>query len=250
MQHFNNYSFTVRSDIGTREEQQDSFVCVQSSNSLLAIVCDGMGGLKGGAVASETASENLAELFRCKDSNESFYDFFYNSIDVLDESVFNLMDCESGERLDCGTTLVAAGIERDIIFWLLVGDSRLYLIRNNEIEQSNRDHNYSLILDNSDLTGLSKEQIEKERKKANALISYVGMGGIEIFNLNNGFKILDNDIFLLTTDGLFKILTDNEIKEIIMSFDDVDKAADALLDMVRRKEPRDNVTFILIKAGG
>ena len=250
MQHFKTYSFAVRSDIGTRDEQQDYFAYAHGGDSFLSVVCDGMGGLDGGALAAKITADKLVDLFKNKDSEESFHDFFYDNIDILDECVFNLTSNQSGEKLDCGTTIVAVGIENDTLFWLLVGDSRLYLIRNGEIEQSNKDHNYSLILDSMDLSNFSEEQIKNERKKAKALISYVGIGGIEIFSINNGFKILDNDFFLLTTDGLFKILTDEEIKRIILSFDNVDEAADALMKAVCREKFRDNVTFILIKIGG
>ena len=249
MQRFKTYSFAFRSDIGTREEQQDYYACAHNGESFLAVVCDGMGGLDGGALASKIAADKITELFTQKDSYESFNDFFYNNIDILDECVFNLINSQTGESLECGTTIVAVGIENDTLFWLLVGDSRLYIIRNREIEQTNKDHNYSLILDTMDLSDFTYEQIENERKKANALISYVGIGGIEIFSINNGFKILDDDAFLLTTDGLFKVLTDEEIKMIILSSDNVDEAADSLMNAVACVEPRDNVTFILIKKG-
>lgn len=250
MQYFKDYSFSVRSDIGTRDEQQDYYAYASNNDCFLAVVCDGMGGMENGALAAKTAAEKLIELFKQKDSSESFCDFFYDNIDFLDESVYKLTNTQTGEKSDCGTTIVAVGLEKETLYWLLVGDSRLYLMRGGEIEQSNRDHNYSLILDNMDLSIFPEEQLEKEKKKMNALISYVGMGGIDIFSINNGFKILVNDCFLLTTDGLFKILSNEEINRIVMSYENVDEAADALMESACRKEPRDNVTFILIKTGG
>lgn len=235
-----------KSDIGTREEQQDCAVCYEEQEFFVAAVCDGMGGLNGGSIAGKCAAEGLVQLIRNRENGERIPDLFLRSIDILDERVSQLRN-ELGEKQNAGTTIVAVAIEKNRLFWLSVGDSRLYLMRQNELVQATRDHNYSLVLESMPGNYVPDEN---ELLKKDALVSFVGMGGIEIMDISrNPVMLIKNDIILLATDGLYKALTNKQIKEILIQNSNVREAVDELMAQAKKASPdsRDNTTFVLIK---
>lgn len=240
------FNYTSRSVIGNREEQQDYLSTDVSDGVFLAVVCDGMGGLNCGNAASITAVNEMVSIFRNRTADESIPDMFTESIDILDEQVFTLVD-ESGERLKAGTTIVAAAIENGSLYWMSVGDSRLYIFRNGDAAQATRDHNYQLYLDSVKNT---YRPTQEDFDQSEALISFIGMGGISVMDISrNPFPLMDGDVLLLTTDGLYKAVPQEEIKRIVFSNPDISKAADLLLEQAEALAPstRDNISFVLIK---
>lgn len=243
------YQVAKRSVLGTREEQQDYAIVREQDNNLLAVVCDGMGGLKHGGAASALAANELISQYEKKCEDESIIDFFFNVVDILDESVCALTNSKNSDE-HAGTTIVAAYIKNNYLNWLSVGDSRLYIVRGKEIVQATRDHNYQLKLDEMLKDNLiSGKDYERENQRGESLISFIGMSGIEIMDLNrNPFNLQVGDYILITTDGLFKILPDNLIGKIVINSKDVEEAAETLIkeSITQCKGEQDNTTFILI----
>lgn len=244
------YEATMRSVIGTRTEQQDYAILKNEEDSLLAVVCDGMGGLYAGNKASEAAAIELMLQYEKKDADEPITDFFSNIVDILDEKVFSLTDKEN-ENFHSGTTIVAIHIKGENLNWLSIGDSRLYIIRDNEIVQATRDHNYNLTLNDMLQHGeISAEDYDIEKRRGDSLISFIGMGGISVMDISkNPFIVQKGDYILITTDGLFKILSADEIKKVILSGKEVEKLADDLISNVSAQSngEQDNTTFVLVK---
>lgn len=240
-----NFQYAMKSVIGTREEQQDFAIYKEIAENFVAIVCDGMGGLNGGSVASKVAAETFIHTMENKGDDENIPQLLLRSVDIMDEKVFSLKN-DQGAKLNAGTTFVAVVIENDNVYWLSIGDSRLYIMRNNEFMQVTRDHNYELILSSMPPNYVPSED-ELNRKEA--LVSFVGMGGIEIMDLSqNPVKLLPGDKLLLTTDGLFKALPDNLIKAILDENSDAETTADKLITNAENNsiECRDNITLIYI----
>ena len=241
-----NFVYAVRSVIGNRSEQQDCVGIVPENESLCAVVCDGMGGLNSGSSASTVAVEVMTDIFKKINDDDAIPEALMNSVDILDEAVFMLTD-ETGNRLESGTTIVCVIIRNKELFWMSVGDSRLYLIRNDELVQATRDHNYELYLDSVSET---YTPTEKDLEMSQALISFIGMGGISVMDVSsNPIELIKGDVILAASDGLYKALSDDEIKRIIKSYDDVEKSADEMLSAAEKAAPdtRDNTSFILIK---
>lgn len=241
-----NLNYVVRSVIGNRDEQQDCVDVFSDDDFFAAVVCDGMGGLNGGSAASKIAVNKAVESFSQREQFDSIPDMFINSIDILDEAVYTLTDA-NGNRLEAGSTIVSICIENSNLYWMSVGDSRLYILRNNEMIQATRDHNFSLYLDSvKDSYSPTAEDIDS----SDALISFLGMGGISTMDISSNPVLLEeNDIILITSDGLYKVLDDEKIKIVISEKDDIEDAANQLLLLAEQSAPdtRDNISFILIK---
>ncbi|MDR1538070.1 MAG: serine/threonine-protein phosphatase [Clostridiales bacterium] len=238
----NIFTASMKSIIGTRNEQQDACFLHIEGGELFALVCDGMGGLRGGKAASLIASERMKKLFFSKSPETPYPDFFLSAVDILDECVFHLKSTE-GESLAAGTTITAVAADGNKLYWLSVGDSRLYIIRGNEIARATRDHNIHLALKNKS----SESGIRcSHASRGDALISFIGIGGIQLMDINKtAFLMMPKDKILLTTDGLFKILSDIEILECMKGNTPVD-ALEALFCNIANKplESQDNTTCV------
>jgi len=243
------YTIAQQSIIGTREEQQDCSFSQCGSNRAFAVVCDGMGGLGYGSKASAVTVAKLRELYSEKETSEPMPAFFLRAVDILDECVVGLRDPRGG-KLNTGTTIVAAALEGHLLHWLSVGDSRLYLLRGNEIVRATRDHNYFLSLRKMKQDAeINTLQYNQEAKRGEALISYIGMGGIQIMDINKTpFQLLPGDIVLLTTDGLTKALQDEEILDALQG-DNLEQALTELIALSTKKSTRfqDNTTCVAIQ---
>ncbi len=237
----------ARSDIGGRSEQQDQAYAHISQDRAFAVVCDGMGG----AVSGELASRLAIDVMRHAYSSEYHATidkalFLYNAMKLADEHVVNT----SGQGAS-GTTMVAVIIHNRHLFWLSVGDSRIYISRSGQLLQVTRDHNYFLRINELLEKGIISEEVYlQESKRGDALISYIGKGNITLFDLTeSGFDLQKDDCILLSTDGLFKTLPDPLISEILCSTLSIKEKADMLIEKAThyvQKDFQDNTTFILI----
>ena len=149
-------------------------------------------------------------------------------------------------------TVVAVVIENNKMYFLSVGDSKIYILRDNEILAVNREHNYRLSLDEKLKKGqITKEQYIAEEDQAEALISYLGMGNVSLMDINNEpFILQENDIVLLCSDGLYKRLPDKDIMQIIqLEEPDMNRAARRLTDvvMMRTRKNQDNTSLVLLQ---
>ena len=202
-----------------------------------------------GSAASAAAASCLIELFRQKSPEESIPDFFLNSIDILDEKVCSLTD-ENGEPSHAGTTISSVCISNGILYWMSVGDSRICILRGNDFEPATRDHNYRLLLNDMLASGvISQAEYQKEMPRAEALVSFIGKGGIDIMDINKGFALENGDTVIIMSDGLYKNLSNDLIKHCLTDNPSVEAAATRLtvLSDEYSRGTSDNVSFIIIK---
>lgn len=242
------YEIACESALGTRAEQQDSYYINQNDHSVLAIVCDGMGGLSNGQRASLIAACQLGNLHKLKSSAVPFPDFFLNASDVLDETIHAFSNVD-GER--AGTTLVAVALQGNFLYWLSCGDSRLYIIRKKEIVQVTRDHNYKLTMDELLRQGkITATKYEQDLCRSEALISYIGMGGIELLDRNEEPLILqDSDLLLLMSDGLYRCISDQDMLCAATKGEHVGAIVAQLLELAERNALgiQDNTTIVAVR---
>ena len=202
--------------IGTREYQQDSTRAGQGSGDVVfGILCDGMGGMEDGGLASRIASDAFADAIRKMDPTDDIPEFLIQLVHKVNEQVYALPS-QTGKRGALGTTLTAAVITGNSLNWISSGDSRIYIARGQEIVCVTRDHAYSLELDEQVRAGKLSPEDAATNPHRDALISFLGMERLEILDRNcNPFILEDGDIVLLCSDGLYRSLSDSDILEII-----------------------------------
>lgn len=206
----------------------------------LFLVADGMGGHQAGDYASRFITENLVAHFKmAKDTG---------TVGVLKdgiEKVNKLLYQESKKKPELngmGTTLVAAVVEDSIMYVANVGDSRLYLIRN-QLKQITRDHSYV-----EELVSLGQlERGSKDyREKKNIITRAVGTEDkleIDFFEVS----LEPGDYILLCSDGLSNMLEDAEIEEIICSELELPEKAEKLITVANDNGGKDNIAVVLME---
>jgi len=241
--------------IGTRKYQQDLGYYYTDSTDVVSVVCDGMGGMAGGERASKMAIDVFARDLR-QAKPVQIPEFLQLTTERMDKAVISLKD-GAGRALNAGTTCVAVYCRQNQMYWLSVGDSRIYLIRGNKIVPLNRDHNYHLMLKEQLKSGMiTREFYEKEDKtiQAEALISYIGIGKKRIVDVTKEpTELRHGDMIVLCSDGIYKSLNDSQVQALVMDNDlDMNIAADRLTAMALRYGGRgqDNTTVILMKYQG
>ncbi len=241
--------------IGSRKEQQDTILTDKDyayiqNKRVIATLCDGMGGLNGGAVASQISTAIIyQEFFKWQDV-DNLPGFYTNVIPKIDDEVFSLKN-EDGSPMKAGTTLVSVIIKEDQLYWASVGDSHIYIIRNGEILCITEEHNYLKLLKEKVIRGEITEEEMNSNPQKEALISYIGMGGVKYIDINyKPFQLIEGDYIVLCSDGLYRTVEEKEMKSIIYSCgDDVNEAAKCLTDCAinKGKKNQDNTSVVVIE---
>lgn len=249
----NSYEIYSESYLGNRKIQEDFYLFKKDEEKLIAIVCDGIGGLNSGEIASEKAVNKFIEDFSKLNSYKDIPGFLKTEIKKIDQYIFELRNSK-GKWLSCGTTIVAIIIIENKMFWVSAGDSKLLISRNNEMDSVVREHNYRLKLNHF----LEQEKIDsntyrRENKRGEQLISYLGIGNLKIYDLSLEPLILkDKDRLLLCTDGVYKTLANEEIKKLLISDMKAELISKKIIDEIKIKDKKnqDNATYILIEKRG
>jgi protein phosphatase len=227
------------SNIGlVRQKNEDSFLTDQE-NCLFA-VCDGMGGHKGGEVASRLAIQTIADKVSFKTVDEA-RESLTKAIEKANEIIHH-EGLENSDLQDMGTTVTAVAIVNDQMVAAHVGDSSLFLIQGNSVIKITRDHTLAEKMVTDGL--LNPEEIKRNAYN-HILTRAVGTTEniiIDIFVR----EITRGDIILLCTDGLTDLLDERDIKQIVADQNDLNQAAQDLINLALNRGGHDNITTILI----
>ena len=199
---------------GDREEQQDIYGYCLDEQSCYVTVCD---GYVHGELASRTALEICVNRFKTIGEENEIPYAMRDAVISADTMVSGIRD-ENGDPIQMGTTAVQVLIRNRNLYWNSVGDSRIYLFRKDQFVQVTTDHTYHTVLNEKYQAGqITKAQMEQEMQYGDKLVNYIGIGNLELTDHNNiPFPLERGDIILLMTDGLYKILDDTQIREVIM----------------------------------
>ena len=243
--------------LGSRKDQQDSFFVTSSTpvspfklTRSFAVVCDGMGGLEAGDRASLTAVSMMKLAFDKLPTKKLDIPHFYSQmLDYIDYEINHWNDLETDKG--SGTTMVSVIIENKRLYWASVGDSSIFLFQGNMLKKITSEHNYKTYLNRLVLNGkITKRQAEQDPQQ-NALVSYLGMGGVSYRDINpKPYSLRNGDLLILCTDGITDTLTEEELKEIIKNnIDDVFECCRNITNAVKEKniETQDNATVVIIQ---
>lgn len=247
------YSYT---HMGNRQYQQDS-VFVSESKTLAAnkkirvleVVCDGMGGMADGGRAARTGTIIMKEDFMKieKEQDVDIPSFLENEVRKIDQVIAQFPQ-ENGHG--SGSTIVAVIAEDNYLYWVSVGDSRIYILRGDEMRQKTRDHNYLLRLSEMVANGEMSLEEAKQQPQKEALISFLGIGGLELIDISpTPVELIPGDIVLLCSDGVTKTLEDDWIKKIMQSpTSSMEEKAETLVRAAVRRNTRsqDNTSVAIL----
>ena len=237
----------AKSDIGkAREMNQDAYYISEPSSPIkLYLLADGMGGYKGGEIASNLAikcaksyiENNFKDVAKDRDS---LIQLVASSMEYANMVVYEKSK-EDKELEGMGTTLEVCLIYNNKAYIGHVGDSRIYRIRKDFIRKLTQDHSYvqKLVKDGT----ITKEEAENHPKK-NMLMKALGCNAFVEPDVSvKGF--LRDDILLISSDGLTNMVKQEDIFEIAKG--NIEKAPIKLVDLANENGVLDNITVVVIK---
>lgn len=246
--------YAAKTDVGMkRTHNEDYFALIEDEQVFM--VADGMGGHACGEVASQMSAEVMGEFYKHSKDQDATWPYRYDhnltyvenrlvaSIRLANLRIYQMAQSDPSLR-GMGTTLVSSLIAGNTCYVAHVGDSRAYEVHAGKIRQVTRDH--SLLEDYKDARPDMTEEEAQAFPHKNVITRALGMRDTVVVDLNR-VEIQDNVRFLLCSDGLSGMLTDDEMLEILEKHTDLEEAVSALIDGANANGGTDNITAMLIE---
>ena len=242
-----------RSDIGrVRSENEDSFLSYMPQDSdllskkgALFVVADGLGGHTGGEQASQLAVSAVREAYYADDGRDTAT-ALKQAIEYANERIYQENKAKSpaaSKEKMMGTTCVAAVVLGDTLYAANVGDSRVYVVRNGQVRQITKDH--SLVADQV-TAGLLTDEQARAHPERNKIYHCLGLEKVEVDAFTE--KVQEGELILLCTDGLWQLLSDEEIGDIVEQYSP-EESVQRLIEQANERGGVDNTTVVVASIG-
>ena len=229
----------TRTHVGLRRKVNEDSILDRTDRGLWA-VADGMGGHEAGDVASAMVTDALRQLPIVYGLDQTV-DFAIDAIQNVNRELIAMAGSEDRTRT-IGTTIVGLAVADGQFRCFWAGDSRAYRVRDGQIRRLSRDH--SLVQDLVD-AGMLKSEDAERHENANIITRAVGVAEDLKVDSSTG-EAAPGDLFLLGSDGLTRLVDDDELLEQL-SAAPPDQAADSLIELVLERGAPDNVSLVLVK---
>ncbi|MCD6497909.1 MAG: Stp1/IreP family PP2C-type Ser/Thr phosphatase [Deltaproteobacteria bacterium] len=246
--------YAAKTDVGMKRGHNEDYFSLMEDEQLF-IVADGMGGHASGEVASKMAAEAISEFYQRTKDEEATWPYKMDrqlnytenrlvcGVKLANYRIFHAAASEIRFK-GMGTTVVTTLIQGDHVYVAHVGDSRVYRLRGDQMEQLTRDH--SLLEDYKNAKPDMTEEEERNFPHKNVITRALGMRETVQVDIQSS-KIEDGDAFLLCSDGLSGMVPDPKILETVRSAKDLEAAVNALVDEANRAGGVDNITALLLE---
>lgn len=247
------FEFGNGSDVGcVRNQNEDSYVLYEATDKRqlaekghLVLVCDGMGGAKGGRVASGMAVEEISNSYYLSNTGD-VRTGITQAIKNANARIHQRAKNEEGLN-GMGTTAVAAILLGDQAYIAHVGDSRCYLIRNKEISALTEDHT---VVQKMVRQGLITTEQARNHPEGHILSRSVGVhADVEIDITLEPVDLQAGDILVLCSDGLHGQVEDHEILQIAVA-NPAQRAVEKLIALAKERGGPDNITVQIVRVHG
>jgi PPM family protein phosphatase len=205
-------------------------------------VADGMGGAKAGEVASQLAVDAFGEEANTDAAPEARLERIARD---ANRRIYELAARDESRR-GMGTTLTAAMLSDAGVSIGHVGDSRAYRLRDGELEQLTKDH--SLVAELERTGQISPEAAENHPQRSIITRALGPEPDVQVDTYT--LPARDGDVYLLCSDGLTSMISDDELASILRSADSLEDAAEALVRAANQSGGKDNITVVLFRLGG
>lgn len=224
--------------------------------SVLAVLCDGIGGHRAGEVAAEMGVTIVTEIIAASEGRHPIKTLS-EAITQASAAIYAASQADQG-RLGMGATCACAWVIGDKLYTANLGDSRIYLLREGHLIQLSTDHTWvQEALD----AGVISDGEGNDHPNAHVIRRYLGSKGTpdpdfrlwffegeddDAAKANQGLRLRPNDLILLCSDGLTDLVSDDEIR-IVLESEDLAKAPEILIGMANERGGHDNITVVLLK---
>ena len=229
-----------------RKQNQYTFLIRQlDRNSLLCVVCDGMGGAKSGNIASTLAADvfmqEVQRSWKSTVNSDKADQILRSAVKLANFTVFDQAQ-QFEEFAGMGTTMVAVLIRGSRVTTVNVGDSRAYLVNKDGIHQITTDHSVvQMMVDRGEIT----PEVARTYPGKNLITRAIGTEPIVMCDIFHQ-EVARGDFLLLCSDGLSNMMDEQEILFEVVHGVKKDHCCQRLLDIAKNRGAPDNVTSVLV----
>ena len=231
-----------------RNHNEDSVIIVENKmGEILLAVADGMGGHRGGEIASSIAISHIGKRFQDTSSVGTKEDAISFIKEIVSEANVLLYKytSEHEESVGMGTTIVLSILTKDFLLFGNIGDSSGYVLKNNKLNKITIDHTLvSLLVQSGELT----LEEAKDHPKKNVLMKALGATStieMDVFDVER-----DVDGILLCSDGLTNMLDDEQITKVLLDENiSLDERLKKLVTKSNNRGGTDNISIAYLKDG-
>lgn len=264
----NHLDIAAISDPGSRGRinedsfQINSFTLSENDETpvLLSVVADGIGGHKAGEIASKIAVDTIVTAVAESDMSDPLW-ILKSALLEANHSIISEA-AEDDTRIGMGSTVACALIIDTALYIATLGDTRIYLIRDNVIQQLTIDHTW---VEEAREAGIITLEEARNHPRRHLIRSYLGSAdpitpdlrlyltdneNLEQAKANQGLPLLPQDQILICTDGLTDLVIDEEILDIINRNDSKEEQLGKLVDLANLRGGHDNITIVLLTPPG
>jgi len=220
-----------------REENEDSILLVPEKN--LFAVADGMGGHRGGKVASQMIVGELRSLIQSREIGPG------DLVDLLEHVNAAVHEASLADFAleGMGSTCSLCLVQEDTAHVAHVGDSRVYLLRGGALTQITSDHR--AVQELIDGGALTEEEAELHPLR-NMLTRSIGVDeDVEVDRYD--FDVQRGDVLLICSDGLTSMVGETDIRTLLDTNDDLERVAESLIGRANERGGQDNISVVLIR---
>lgn len=252
------YKTAIHTDVGIKKKtNQDSMLVMEADTEfgkvLFAVVCDGMGGLAKGEVASATVIREYERWFKEEFPVELYSGISEQTLRRSMENVVYSMNSKissygRGMGINLGTTVVALVLVQDKYYCLNIGDSRCYHITNQEFIQLTKDQTF--IQREMDAGRMTLEEA-KVHPQRNVLLQCVGASEYIVPDFYSG-NVYPNEIFLMCSDGFRHVISVEEFYQYInpsslQNEEQMTQSIKYFTDLNKYRQEQDNISALLVR---
>ena len=238
--------FSYLTDPGqVRDHNEDSVTIVKNaSGEILMAVADGMGGHKGGEIASSIAITHIGKRFVDTSSvgnKEEAINFLKEIVSEANMLLYKYTE-DNPESVGMGTTLVMALLTKEFLLFGNIGDSSGFVIKDGKLYKITNDHTLvNLLVKSGEIT----EDEAKDHPRKNVLMRALGANisvEMDVFDVER-----DVSAILLCSDGLTNMLDSNQIESVLNSDIDIDAKVQKLINKANNRGGTDNISVAYLK---
>jgi len=240
-----------QTDIGrVRDNNEDAFLAEELLHSgfILGCVIDGVGGYDGGEVAAEITKECIKRnLFSI--TAEDPIPRMIATLKLANDEIYNRKQLDpSLEKMACVLTLVLADVENNKFYYAHVGDTRLYLLRDNVLVKITQDHSFVGFLEDSGRLTESAAMSHPKRNEINQALGFDSTDAMKNDFIESGESpFLPGDTLLLCSDGLTDRIDKDQLTILLTNHATLKAATASLIDAANEAGGHDNITVVLVK---
>jgi serine/threonine protein phosphatase PrpC len=231
-----------------RDNNEDAFIAERLSNGwIIACVIDGVGGYEGGEVAAAIAQTTIRQ--KLQQTSGDVLQSMKESMHLTNQNIYNeKLSGKGNNQMACVVTLAFVDVENNQFYYAHVGDTRLYLLRDQSLVKVTKDHSFVGFLEDSGRLSEKDAMSHPKRNEINKALGFDAQMDMKDDYIETGSSpFLPGDMLMLCSDGLTDLVNNETMTSILAASKTLQDKGEALINAANNAGGKDNITVVLVK---